>query len=286
MLYSGEVIRIPDPAAWTQAGMQDRLAAIAVAAGRVALTWFRPGARSTATTAMKPGNSPVSEADHAVDAYLKRALSDLAEVPGSIGWFSEESAAGADHAATTPRMFWLVDPIDGTRAFLSGDPHWAISIALIDGNRPVLAALHGPALGLTLAAARGDGAYLGGMRLGKARRAHPDRLRVVAPKPLFDASASGIAGVERLPPVPSLALRLAQVATGQADLAMASRGAHGWDVAAVDLILNEAGAALCEFSRQPLSYLPRADRLDGLLAAPECDLAALHQSLALPSEPG
>jgi myo-inositol-1(or 4)-monophosphatase len=286
MLYSSWVIRASEPAAINPAGLRDRLAAITEAAGRVALAWYRPGAQTSAAISMKPGNSPVSEADHAVDDFLRRELSGLSDMPGDVVWFSEESALTGESGAATPRLFWLVDPIDGTRAFLRGDPEWAISIALIEDHRPVLAALHGPALGETLIAAQSQGAYRAGSRLAQARRAQPDRLRVLAPKPLFDACCGSVPGVERLPQVPSLALRLARVATGEADLALASRGSHGWDVAAADLILGEAGATFCDFQCRTLSYRPQPDSLGGLIAAPTRDMAALQQSLALPTEPG
>ena len=65
----------------------------------------------------------------------------------SYGWLSEETA-DTDDRLTRSRVF-VVDPIDGTRAFIKGDPRWAVSIALVEAGRPRLGVLHLPALGLT-----------------------------------------------------------------------------------------------------------------------------------------
>src|SRR6185312_9432458 len=98
-------------------------------------------------------HSPVCEGDIAVNDFLRARLPALAP---AAGWLSEETAdePGARAAATA----WIVDPIDGTRAYLAGFPDWTISVALVDANRPVLAALYAPVTDEMFLALRGQGA--------------------------------------------------------------------------------------------------------------------------------
>src|SRR5687767_1991669 len=108
-------------------------------AGDLAAPYFRAGAQTAARLWYKGGSSPVTEADIALDTYLKGQLSEL--LP-EAGWLSEETA---DDPARLGRSYvWVVDPIDGTRAFASGHPDWAISIALVREGKPVLGILHAP----------------------------------------------------------------------------------------------------------------------------------------------
>ena len=108
-------------------------------AAALALPFFRLGARTTAAIWSKAGGSPVTEADVSVDAFLKIRLSEL--VPAAA-WLSEETHD--DPVRLQRRLVWVVDPIDGTRAFLSGHPDWSIAVALLDGGEPVIGFVHAP----------------------------------------------------------------------------------------------------------------------------------------------
>src|ERR671910_31683 len=99
---------------------------IAHEAGRIAGRYFQCGGKTTARIWSKHGGSPVTEADVAVDSFLKVELS--AALP-EAAWLSEETAD--DPARLDARRVWIVDPIDGTRAFLSGHPDWCVAIALL-----------------------------------------------------------------------------------------------------------------------------------------------------------
>src|SRR6185437_3598969 len=101
--------------------------------------------------------SPVSDGDMAVNKLLHAQLPDL--VPGS-GWLSEESEDNTARAGAT--AVWIVDPIDGTRAYISGRADWTISVALIESGRPVLAALYAPVTDEMFLAIAGGGATLNG----------------------------------------------------------------------------------------------------------------------------
>jgi myo-inositol-1(or 4)-monophosphatase len=251
---------------------RDLLAAAAREAGRLALEYFRPGARTSAQVETKVGGSPVTQADLAADSLLKRRLRDA--LPGA-GWLSEETVD--DFERLTRRSVIVVDPIDGTRAFVIGDPRWAVSAALVVEGRPIAGVVHAPALDETYAAARGGGATLNGATLAAATHWPP---RVAAgPKPIIQAMAATLdSSVEITPRVPSLAYRLCKAASGAVDFAVAAENSHDWDIAAADLLLQEAGARLIDASGERLLYNARQVRRGALLAAPDAPALRLIEA--------
>jgi myo-inositol-1(or 4)-monophosphatase len=208
-------------------------------AGELALPYFRAGAQTAAKLWYKGHSSPVTEADIALDTFLKEHLSAL--LP-QAGWLSEETAD--DPARLDKSYVWIVDPIDGTRAFASGHPDWAISIALVKDARPILGILHAPIHDRLYEARIGEGAWCNGEKLQVSEADDVPHARVAGPKPLVDRLERHMGPVERLPKVPSLALRLARVAEGSIDIGLVSANAQDWDIAAADLILQEAGGCL------------------------------------------
>ena len=230
-----------------------QVAAIAAAGGRIALDHWRTDVRHWEK---KPGD-PVSEADLAVDAHLRSALTEL--LP-EAGWLSEESEDGTERLAA--RRVWVVDPIDGTRDFLRGRDGWAVSVALVDDGRAVLGVLDAPARGQVWTAVAGGGAQCGGRRLTVTPRDVLPGARVPADTlPRTDAD---------LVPVPrpnSIALRLAMLAAGEVDLVAALRWGREWDVAAAMLIAEEAGAVVTDALGERVRYNRASARIFGLLAA-------------------
>src|SRR3954454_7894615 len=120
-------------------------------AGALALSLFRTELRNWT----KGASSPVSEADIAVNDLLERRLRSA--TPG-YGWLSEESAD--DEARLGKRLVWIVDPIDGTRAYLAHREDWCVSVALVEDTAPVLAAVFAPVSDEFFFAVRGQGATL------------------------------------------------------------------------------------------------------------------------------
>ena len=249
----------PDPA--------DLLPAIIAAAqrsGETAMAYFRHGAKTSAGVQSKAGGSPVTEADHAVDRML---TTELRALDASAGWLSEETVDTPERLDRS-RVF-IVDPIDGTRAFVAGDPRWAISIALVVDGAPRLGVLHLPALGLTFSALDGQGAWLGDRRVRVSSAESLKGARVAGPVPLIERFAH--TGAEILPQgkVPSLAYRIAMVANGDIEAGFASTNAHDWDIAAADLIVHEAGGFLVDLhGARPVYNLP-SPKHGVLAAAPE-----------------
>ena len=245
------------------AAARDLLVFAAREAGALALEYFNPGARTSAQVVTKAGGSPVTDADLAADSLLKRRLR---EALPEAGWLSEETVDDFERLAR--RSLIIVDPIDGTRAFVIGDPRWAVSVALIVDERPIAGVVHAPALDETYAAARGLGATCNGAALAPAtpgRRASPP-----ARSPSSRRWRRRLAiSVEITPRVPALAYRLAIAARGAVDFAVAAENSHDWDIAAADILLEEAGARLIDASGERLRYNARQVRRGALLAAPD-----------------
>jgi len=240
----------------------DEITDAARRAGEIALRDFRLGEATSARVHAKHGGSPVTAADLAVDRYLSERL--RAAFPDA-GWLSEETAD--DAARLDKASLLVVDPIDGTKAFLAGDPRWTVSIALVIDGRPIAGVVHAPALAATYAAALGGGARLDGAPIHASARATLDRALVGGPKPMIAAlaKAAGTA-LTAAPRIPSLALRLARVAGGALDIGLASANSHDWDVAAADILLSEAGARLIDAHGQILRYNTQRTHHGDLLA--------------------
>ena len=243
------------------------LEAAARAAGETALGFL---ARPNPVREKPGGHGPVSEADLAVDRQLRGML--LAARP-DYGWLSEESEDGPGRLAA--RRVFVVDPIDGTRAFLGGQKAWALSLAVVDSGQPVAAVVHLPALRRTYAAAAGEGATLDGAPIAVAS----DERRV--PRVLATGSALDPGFWPGGPPAverhfrPSLAYRLCLVAEGRFDAALSFRDTWEWDVAAGDLIAREAGAKVSTRAGDPPVYNRPAPWIAGLVVAAPAVHAAL-----------
>ncbi len=230
---------------------QDLLPAVqsaCVDASQLALDLFRPGAKTTAKTWSKAGGSPVTEADIGVDTFLHVRLSAL--LPDAA-WLSEETVD--DPLRLSRRFVWVVDPIDGTRAFMSGSPDWALCVALLDEGRPVLGVVHAPAHATSYAAIGGLGATRDGMAIRTSGASALAGARIAGPKPMLDALArhESFVAAEK---IPSLALRLVRVADGTIDAGLVSPDARDWDLAAADLILAEAGGTVTGTDGAALRY--------------------------------
>jgi myo-inositol-1(or 4)-monophosphatase len=209
----------------------------------------------------KQGGSPVSEADIAVDNFLRKRLTTLAP---DCGWLSEETED--DLARMHAPRIWVVDPIDGTRAYLSGRNDWSISVALVESGRPVIAAIFAPMEDAFYAAAAGMQTTLNGIAVTANPSSSLQGIKAAGPKPMLERLAKHAPALIMEPKVFSLALRLTRVAAGTLDLAFASPNSHDWDLAAADLLVHQAGGALTTFGGQTLIY-NRADPLHGALVA-------------------
>ena len=235
-----------------------RLEAIVRQAGRMAMAQW-PGAAANAGRPLqvweKEPNNPVSAADLAVDAFLKRELTRL--LP-SAGWLSEETVDAPERLEGG--LIWLVDPIDGTRDFIRGRPGWAVSVALISAGRPLFGVLDAPARGEFWHGEAGQGAWRNGLRLSASTRTSLGGARVPA-----DQLARVDADLRTVDKPNSIALRIAMVAADEADLLATLRWGWEWDIGAAALIAREAGAAVTDAFGAPLNYNKPDPRAFGVL---------------------
>jgi myo-inositol-1(or 4)-monophosphatase len=229
------------------------------AAGAIALGFFG----QNPTSWLKEGHSPVSEADMAADRHLRATL--MAARP-DYGWLSEETADTPERL-DRQRVF-IVDPIDGTRGFLAGSDEWVVSVGLVENGRPIIGVLVRPVTGETYLATLGGGAYRDGARLAGPAPTDGAR-RFAGPRKLTSGGAIGNLPLDRQPFIPSLALRLARVATGELDATIAGGQAHDWDLAAADLLVHEAGALLTTVGGKGLVYNGASTRHPPLACAAE-----------------
>jgi len=234
---------------------RDLIAAAAREAGTLAMAFRDRGLRSWD----KSRGDPVSEADLAADALLKDLL--LPARP-DYGWLSEETAD--DRSRLSAARSFVVDPIDGTRAFIKNRPEFVVSIAVIEAGAPIAAAIYDPTTQKLWDAAAGHGARVNGAPIRVSTRdslegarilGDPGRLPVLR---TFGAEAST---------VNSAALRLALIAEGAFDAMVAERGKWDWDMAAGDLLVREAGGLITGRAGEALTYAHETPRQPPPLAA-------------------
>jgi myo-inositol-1(or 4)-monophosphatase len=236
--------------------LRDRLASAVREAGALALHMFRGRPASW----IKGASSPVSEADLAVDALLRERLLAIRDA----GWLSEETEDGP--ARLQRAEVWVVDPIDGTRAYLAGLAEWVIAVALVRLGRPLVAALYAPVSDELFLSVAGGGATLNGAPIQASAGDQLAGATFSGAKRRLDSLAAVEPRIVTAPRIPSLALRLARVATGALDGTFAAPNSHDWDLAAADLLVHEAGGLVTTLTGESLIY-NRPDPVHGALVA-------------------
>ncbi len=226
-------------------------------AGALALSLFRTELKNW----IKGASSPVSEADIAVNDLLEDRLRSATP---DYGWLSEESAD--DETRLGKKLAWIVDPIDGTRAYLAGRDDWCVSVALVEDASPVLAAVFAPASDEFFFAMRGQGARRNDAAVHATSGIDLDFSRMAGPKPLVQRLSPSSDEITLHPRIGSLALRLCRVAQGSLDAAFAGGQSRDWDLAAANLIVHEANGKMTALSGDPILY-NRRDVAHGVLVA-------------------
>jgi myo-inositol-1(or 4)-monophosphatase len=220
--------------------------------------------RPVRTWEKEAGAGPVTEADHAVNDRLRAILRGARP---DYGWLSEEDHD--DLARLRAERVFIVDPIDGTRAFIAGDPGFAHAIAVAEAGRITAAVVHLPALGRVFAAEAGGPATCNGAPVRVAERMHLIGATVLTAKATLapeNWKASAPPAVTRVVR-PSLAWRLCLVAEGAFDAALTLRPAWEWDIAAGTLIAECAGARVTDRAGRPIGFNSHEARAEGLIAA-------------------
>jgi myo-inositol-1(or 4)-monophosphatase len=237
----------------------DLLQTVVRKAGALALSYFGREIISK----QKPDGTRVSEADYAVDEMLQARLT---QARPSYGWLSEETAD--DPIRLERRFTWIVDPIDGTHAFLAGTPEWTIAAALVDNGAPVLAAVFNPATSEMFTARAGQGAYLNGKPIHVKDRSRIEGSTVIASGGMFKKKIWREPWPRmQLGWVNSVAYRLARIAQGRVHATISTTGKSEWDLAAPALLVQEAGGCVTGIDGSAFTFNRPVPRLKGLVAA-------------------
>ncbi len=232
----------------------------ALDAGAIALRFL---SEDKVETTHKAGGSPVTNADIELDRMLAERL--RAARP-DYGWLSEESAD--DSSRLTAGRAFVIDPIDGTAAYIRGRPWWAVSIAVVEAGVPIAGALYAPAVEELYEAAAGEGARLNGQPIRVTHRAQLEGAGILAdprvirrpdwPRPWPDM---------RIESRNSVAYRMALVAAGGFDGVLALSSKCDWDIAAADLIVREAGGLSSDHLGHAFVYNLPSIRKSSLVSA-------------------
>jgi myo-inositol-1(or 4)-monophosphatase len=182
------------------------------------------------------------------------------------GWLSEETPDGPERL--DKQRVWIVDPIDGTRAFARGTPEFSLSVALVENGLPVLSAVFNPATGEFFSAIRGQGLTVDRIPdAGQPPFLSPERpIALVNPWELQAGHFKTLEPHLRCRRIGSIAYALALVASGQADAAVTLEGGSEWDIAAGVLLIQESGGHITTLSGHPFSFNQRNPRLQGTMA--------------------
>ncbi len=196
-------------------------------------------------------HNPVTTADHASDAQIKKSLQDAYP---EYGWLSEETVDSPERLEKD--RVWVVDPLDGTKEFIEGVPNFVVSIALVEHGEPILGVLYNPVTKETFAATRGGGANLNGNPIYCTRKTDPSEMVILnsrseTKRGLWDPYHGSF---KRLDAVGSVAYKLGLTAAGKADIFASLRPKNEWDICAGHCIINEAGGKLVTTKGKPLTY--------------------------------
>ncbi len=232
----------------------------------------------------KADDTPLTRADRAAHEVIEAGLRDLAPRVPQLSEEGDEVAA-AERGAWG--LYWLIDPLDGTREFIKRNGEFTVNIALVEGGEPVLGVVHAPVLGTTWSACRGRGAWRvdgGEVEAIATRRAEPPLTAVVSRSHREDAVADMLA---RLGEVEELSvgssLKICRIAEGAADLYPRFGPTCEWDTGAAQCVLEAAGGQLLDVGLTPLRYNTGESLLNPDFIAvgdPAFDWAAVTEGLA------
>lgn len=241
------------------------------AAGKIARSYFGGSYKQWD----KGKGDPVTEADLAVDKYLHETFT--AARP-DYAWLSEESVD--DRRRLSTEFTFVVDPIDGTVAFLKNRPHFTISVALVREHLPVVGVVFNPISEECFTAIAGEGAQMNGARIHTSDVHEVDHCRMLADRTMLSHPNWNNPPLRPWPPMDietrgSIAYRLALVANASFDAMLALSAKRDWDLAAGDLIMREAGGIVTTRTGAQIRYNCEQTLQPSVVAAG----AALHPLL-------
>jgi myo-inositol-1(or 4)-monophosphatase len=242
------------------------LGAAAREAGALALAMQKAGVKRL----KKHDNSPISEADLAVNALLEKSL--LTQRP-DYAWLSEESADTAARRST--HRTFIIDPIDGTADFLSGHPRWCIALALLHGADLIASALYNPVTDELFDAGLGLGATCNGKPISVSAATKLENCRMLSHK-FFDSPEWPAPWPQmHVTPGGSCGVRMADIAASRADAYLSMTAKWDWDAAPGALLITEAGGVVTDTLGAPFAYNLAIPRQPSIAAS----TPALHSQI-------
>ena len=196
-------------------------------------------------------HNPVTTADNEADSFLK---SELTNARPNYGWLSEETVDSKKRL--NKDRVWVVDPLDGTKEFIEGVPHFVVSVALVENGEPILGVLYNPVTTETFTAVKGQGAMLDGEKIKCSEKEKPDEMVI------FNSRSETRSGLwdpfqdtfKELKAIGSVAYKLGLTAAGRADIFASLRPKNEWDICAGNCIINEAGGKLVDLYGNARQY--------------------------------
>jgi len=209
----------------------------------------------------KSGHDPVTEADHALDAVLRKTLLRDGE-----GWLSEETAD--DLSRLNHGRVWVVDPLDGTREFVEGIPEFCVSIAMVERGRPVAGGICNPATNEVFLGTICSGLEFNGAVARASQRNTLEGAVVLASR--SETKRGEWKGFGDAPfkvrPMGSVAYKLARVAAGLEDITFTLTPKHEWDVAGGAALIVCAGGCVRTLADTELVCNQKNALISGLIA--------------------
>ena len=196
-------------------------------------------------------HNPVTTADHASDKRIKEILTQ--SFP-DYGWLSEETVDSKDRLKN--QRVWVVDPLDGTKEFIEGVPHFVVSIALVENGLPIIGVLYNPVTRELFSAAKGKGARLNEKNIHCSTKNNLSDMIILnsrseTRKGLWNPYINTFG---ELKPIGSVAYKLGLTAAGEADIFASLRPKNEWDICAGNCIINESGGRLIDLYGNERKY--------------------------------
>ena len=242
----------------------------ALEAGKLILNYYK----SHYVIKDKGYQNPVTTADHASDNKIKEILTK--RYP-EYGWLSEETVDSKERLNN--ERVWVVDPLDGTKEFIEGVPHFVVSIALVENHKPKVGVLYNPITSELFSASDGEGAYLNDKRINCFAKENTFEMTVLNSR---SETKKGlwkpyINNFKELKAIGSVAYKLGLISAGKADIFASLRPKNEWDICAGNCIINEAGGKLVDLHGNERLYNQNKTLIEpGLIAGEINSVNKIH----------
>lgn len=234
-------------------------------AGTCIMHYFQPGAHIHAHANLKEKclNNPLTQADLDADQLLRQKL--LTNRP-EYGWLSEETIDTSTRLSQ--QRVWVVDPIDGTKEFITGLPQFAVSIGLVDNGQPIAACVYNPASDELFSAVLHGGTRLNGKTINTSQNGTLQDASCLASRSETKRGEwETFKTILNITTMGSIAYKLALVASGRFDLTFTITPKNEWDFCAGTLLVQEAGGRVSHKDGQPCRFNQQNPRVRSVLAS-------------------